>query len=421
MSSHGPRKVPSSYKRTSCRLCLSQSLEKLFSLTPTPPAEWYFKGKNRKACSKSFPLELHKCKNCSHVQLLEVIDPAELFSNYFYETQTSPGLSEHFLRYASEVANVLDLSPKSLIIDVGSNDGTLLKNFRALGYRVIGIEPSVTLAAQCNSEAIHTYNSFLNDNVVQGILSDYGQVKLITANNVFAHNDDLRGMAKCVRELLEPEGFFIFEVSSLLHTMDGLVFDYIYHEHLSYHSLISLEPFLREFSLQIFDVEVISTKGGSYRVFAKRTEDQVTKSARLNVAIRNEKEAGISEKNFYDKAYKRITRQKEILLSYLLTLPDSYRMIGYGASATTTTLVYEFLLTDKLHYLVDDNPIRHGCYLPGTNIKVCPPEYIRQQEPEIVLILAWRFADRILLRLQTLLPTRTKIIIPLPEFRIIER
>jgi SAM-dependent methyltransferase len=415
------RKPPHHYRRDNCRLCQSKDLELLFSLEPTPPAEWYFRGEDRKATSISFPLDLFMCKSCSHVQLLDVLDPNSLFSDYFYESVTSPGLAQHFRKYASVVSTRVSIMPGDLVVDIGSNDGLLLKEFRDLGYQVIGIEPSKILAQKCNSAGIRTYNTFLNETVVEQVMVDSGQASLITANNVFAHNDDLRGMARCISRLLKDGGTFIFEVSSLLHTMKGLVFDYVYHEHLSYHSLMSLEPFLKEFSLQIYDVEVVETKGGSYRVYSKKDLFPLPKSPRLLSAIREEISSEINTFAFYRDIYKEITDRKNQLHLYLKQLPDEAKVVGYGASATSTTLLYEFSLQGKLSYLVDDNPIRQGCFLPGSNLEVFSPEYMFDDGPTHVLLIAWRFKDMIINKIKNHMPKDCVFIVPLPNFAIINR
>lgn len=419
MPNNSPRKIPIHYRRENCRLCLSKNIELLFSLEPTPPAEWYFRGKDRDATAVSFPLDLFMCNSCKHVQLLDVLDPQTLFSEYFYESVSSPGLAKHFQEYANDVSSLLQLLKNSLIVDIGSNDGLLLKQFEKLGYRVIGIEPSVILAQQCNLDGLLTYNSFLNNESVENIITNHGHADLVTANNVFAHNDDLANMAECVSKLLVDNGVFVFEVSSLLHTMKGLVFDYIYHEHLSYHSLISLIPFLRRFSLQIFDMEIVGTKGGSYRVYAKKTPILVEKSERLSHALDLELSSGLESPLFYKKIHQDLQGLKNELHVYLSNLPPDAVIAGYGASATTTTLTYEFELNHIIDYLVDDNSIRHGNFLPGTNLQVFNPQHLNVQVPSHVIILAWRFSQMILEKLFKTLPKGITFIVPLPQLKII--
>ena len=414
-----PKHSPQVIRVSRCRLCLSKELDFLFSLKPTPPAEWYFPEAYRHVAKECFPLDLFLCRNCFHVQLVNVLDSNTLFANYFYQSQTSPGLSSHFMNYASQVSNKLNLGLDSSIIDVGSNDGTLLRYFSELGFRVAGIEPSLGLVSECNRKGITTYHGFLDSHTVQQVISERGLIDLVTANNVFAHNDDLRGMAMCVKNLLKPGGFFVFEVSSLLHTMKRSVFDYIYHEHLSYHSLISLQPFLREFDLNIFDVEFIETKGGSYRVYAQRGNHSVQMSQSLKSQILIEESAGLTNSNFYKFEMGKIRHEKERLLSFLQNGDAGHNLVGYGASATTTTLTYEFDLVDKMSYLVDDNPIRHGCYLPGSNLQVHAPEYLESNRPTSVILLAWRFSDLIIPKIKAMNLPNLKIIKPLPTFEII--
>jgi SAM-dependent methyltransferase len=310
------------------------------------------------------------------------------------------------------------LSENALVVDIGSNDGTLLREFQKLGFQVVGVEPSTSLAQKVNQLGIRTYNNFLIMDVVSSIVFEFGYVDLVTANNVFAHNNDLRGMAESVAALLKPEGIFVFEVSSALHTFKGMVFDYIYHEHLSYHSLISLIPFLSSYSLQIFDVELIGTKGGSYRIYAKKTSNKVGKTVRLTEAIGFERENGLGAVEFYRRMYEEVQKQKLFLREHLDSLPPNSTVVGYGASATVTTLVYELSLFEYLDYLVDDNNIRHGCYLPGTDIEVKSPSTLVSNPPTHVLILAWRFADLILDRIKYNLPDSVEYIIPFPSLNI---
>lgn len=413
------RKAPGAYKRDTCRLCFHSNLQLLFSLAPTPPAEWFFKGEDRKATEIFFPLDLYFCDSCKHVQLLDVLDPKELFSNYFYESKTSPGLLDHFSRYASAVTENCSIAPDALVVDIGSNDGTLLNNFRQLGFRVVGIEPSKALAERCNNDGLKTYNSFLNSEVVEKILQHEGSATLVTANNVFAHNDDLHGMATCINMLLREGGVFVLEVSSILHTMKGMVIDYIYHEHLSYHSLVSLLPFLQQYSLQIFDVQVIDTKGGSYRVYAQKNPNPVAKSKKLIEALDIEISSGLEKPDLYRSVYDNVQREKSELHRYLKTIPEASVVAGYGASATSTTLTYEFGLNHTIEFLVDDNPVRHDSFLPGTNIKVYKPDFLKTKMPTHVIILAWRFSAMIIEKLMQDLPEGITIIIPLPELKII--
>ncbi len=415
-----PSAAPNSLRVTRCRLCLSNDLELLFSLKPTPPAEWYFPETHRKATERLFALDLFFCQRCFHVQLVDVIDPVALFSNYFYESQSSPGLHTHFKNYASHVAKKLELADRALVVDVGSNDGTLLQNFQILGYRVAGIEPSENLSSSCNSRGILTYKSFMNSTVTRQILSELGSADLVTANNVFAHNDDLRGMAECISNLLKPGGFFVFEVSSILHTMKSSVFDYIYHEHLSYHSLMSLIPFLNEFGLRIFDIDLIETKGGSYRIYAQKGKSTFEPSKIFKNVLEIEHAHGLENPSFYKTEMKRIGSQKDKLWQYLKQNPNISSLIGYGASATTTTLVYEFDLIHKIRYLVDDNPIRHDCLLPGTDIRVFAPEHIKDDPQDTLILLAWRFSELIIPKIMSMHLSSKLLIKPLPEFQTIK-
>ncbi len=257
-------------RRNSCRLCESTRVECVFRFEPSALAEWYFPAERADEAAAVYPMDLFLCRSCGHVQLLDVIDPVRLFSCYQYTTASSPGLEAHFQRYAAQVVDKLALPAGSLVVDVGSNDGTLLRQFAGRKMRVVGIDPATDLARAAVAAGIPTLNAFMDAQTAQRVRQDYGPVKLCTANNVFAHNDELGRMAAAIGSLLADDGVFVFEVSYLLDTVKGLVFDFVYHEHLCYHSVKPMDAFLRRHGMHLFDVEHVPSKGGSMRGFAQK-------------------------------------------------------------------------------------------------------------------------------------------------------
>ena len=215
-------------RRDTCRLCSSTHLTKVLSLTPTPPANAFVADTALDKKQPTFPLDLFFCEDCTHVQLLDVVDPELLFANYVYVSGTSPVFVKHFQDYASNIAeHFVDNPSNGLAVDIGSNDGTLLAQFKSLGLDVLGIDPAREIARQATVNGIETWPEFFSVDLAAKILAERGQAKVVTANNVFAHADDLAGITKGVRSLLAPDGVFVFEVSYLVDVFEKTLFIFV--------------------------------------------------------------------------------------------------------------------------------------------------------------------------------------------------
>jgi|TARA_B110000444_G_scaffold85163_1_gene80476 SAM-dependent methyltransferase len=403
------RSIHSRSKR--CRLCEDTGIVLRFGLVPTPPAEWYYPEARKHLTEQTFPLDVYQCLACGHVQLIDIIDPKALYDTYFYTTASSPGLTEYFKKYALHLISFLELDSSSLVVDIGSNDGTFLHNFLEMGYDVIGVEPSKIVAEVALKKDITTINDFLNENVVEGVINDFGRASLITANNVFAHNDDLSNMARCIRKLLKPDGIFVFEVSNLYDTIFKKVFDFIYHEHLSYHSVKPLKKFINSHGMNLFHVEKSTSKGGTIRCYCKTDISYERKFDSVEDYIKMEEDAGLYNSVTYSNFSNEIKKIGTEFKNKLLNLKkDNKIVVGYGACATVTTLIYQFDIANLIDFLVDDNPIRHFTYSPGHHIPVYPPSYIDERKVDSIAILAWRFETQILERNRQRFDNKTVII-----------
>ena len=355
------------------------------------------------------------------MQLLDVIDPVRLFEKYVYTSASSPGLDEHFRSYADAVVAKLGLAAKSTVVDVGSNDGTLLRHFLRHGMRVQGVDPAKEIARAATAAGIPTRNSFMDMDAASALTNSTGKADLITANNVFAHNDHLGEMADAIGSLLADDGVFIFEVSNLLDTVEGLVFDFIYHEHLCYHSVKPMDAFLKRHGMELFDVERTPSKGGSLRGFAQKIRGPRPTSPNVAAYKAKEEAAGLYEPATYHAYISRVNRLREQTQDYLRHCRMQGKTVaGYGASATVTTLLYHFQLSGLIDFLVDDNPIRHGVVSPGMHIPVYPSSAIYDRKPDVAVILAWRFSKPIIERHQAYLQRGGMFVVPLTEFKIIE-
>ena len=409
-------------RRTTCRLCDSSNVECVFQLEPTPPAEWYYPLERAAEADERFPLDLFLCRDCGHVQIFDVIDPVRLFARYMYTSASSPGLDAHFKNYADYVFAKVKPPVGSLVVDVGSNDGTLLKHFKSHGLKVLGVDPAEQVSREATAAGIPTLNAFMEMSTAKKIVAEHGPAQLVTANNVFAHADELGGMAEAICATMAPDGAFVFEVSNLLDTVENLVFDFIYHEHLCYHSAKPMDTFLRRHGMHLFDVERVPSKGGSLRGYAQRISGPRPVSPNVPAYIAKEEAAGLYKPETYQKYIARVNALRDETLKYLKAAKAQGKKIaGYGASATVTTLLYHFHLGGVIDFIVDDNPIRHGTVSPGHHIPVHAPSAIYEQKPDIVVALAWRFADQMMAKHQTFLADGGKFVVPLPTFRVIEK
>lgn len=407
---------PSSTRRTSCRLCESSRLELVVPIKASPIADAYLSPDRIHEGEVSYPLDLYLCRTCGHVQLLDVVNPEMLFAGYIYHTSASPGLVDHFRRYAEELLQRSLISPSELAIDIGSNDGTLLRFLQEKGVRVLGIDPATTIAHQATQAGVETLPEFFTSTLARRIRTERGPAACITANNVFAHADSLPDIADGIREVLSPKGVFVFEVSYLVDIIEKLLFDTVFHEHLCYHSIKPLSTFLARHGLELFDITRLPTKGGSIRGFAQRVGAGRPKTSVVSDLLKLESSMGLDEPERFHKFSEKLEAIKGSLHGLLEPLRASGKtIVGYGASATVTTLVHHFEPGPFLSYLVDDNAARHGLVSPGLHLPVLPSRVLYERKPDFVVILAWQYADPIINKNRKYLEQGGHFILPLPR------
>jgi hypothetical protein len=323
-----------------------------------------------------------------------VVDPVRLFSNYVYVSGTSPSFVNHFKTYAHKLHAAHSLNTDDLIVEIGSNDGTMLSFFKEMGCRVIGVDPAKNLAQAASARGILTLPTFFDQAAAEKIQLEYGKANLIVANNVFAHADNLAEIADAVAQLLMPEkGKFIFEVQYLPDLLKGNLFDMIYHEHLSYHTVESLIPFFQKRGLEIEAVEKIPTHGGSIRVQVGAIKKNVNRES-ISDLLREEEELIKSE--HFSELSKKIEDTRGNLKQLLGK--QKGRILGYGAPAKLTTLVYQLgILKGEIEFVVDDNPLKQGLLTPGLRIPVINPEKFKSEvrPTDRVIVFAWNFAKQI--------------------------
>lgn len=407
--------------RETCRLCESHDLELVLPLPASALADAYVTAEGLGSPQPTYPLDVYMCRECAHVQLCDVVDPEILFGDYIYTSSSSPGLVDHFAAYGNDVPHEFAVKPGSLAVDIGSNDGTLLRFLARRGLRVVGVDPARQIAAAATESGIPTLAMQFGVRTADAIVTDHGHARLVTANNVYAHADDLAGLTDGIRVLLDPDGVFVFEVSYLRDLIDNLVFDSVYHEHLSYHSVGPLTRFLREHGLELFDVRPVPTKGGSIRGFAQHAGGPRTVRPSVEAYVGEERRRALDRVETLHAYSRRVWDLRDRVRELLSReLDASSRVVGFGASATSTTLTYAFGLNEFIEAIVDERPARQGLFSPGYHLPVVAPEVLTgDRPPDIVVLLAWRFARGILRSHAGYLGRGGRVLIPLPEVRIV--
>jgi hypothetical protein len=373
------------YKFT-CRCCGNKNLNRVVSLGYTPLANNLLNFTHEH--SEVYPLELNYCYQCYNLQLSCVIDEKKLFSNYLYLSSVGNSHVQHFNIAAEEYLKEFNLDKNSsFVIDVGSNDGTALISFKNLGFsNLLGIEPAENVAKIANNLGIKTINSFLNKNTVSVIKK---KADLVLISNVFAHVDDIHAMAECLLDLLTDNGTLVIEVQYALNMMQDLTFDNMYHEHVNYWSLLSLQKFFLKKNATVFRAKKIDVHGGSIRVYIKKGNDHNIDSS-VNSLLHEEKKFGLNNFDSYLDFEKKIFDIRKNVKKNFLKLKKKYsRIIGYGAPAKATTFLNFFGINeDEIEYIIEDNQLKIDKFVPGKKI---PIRSKTSEKLDCILVLAWNF------------------------------
>ena len=398
-----------------CRLCEHTDLSLVLELKPTPPANQFTSTPGVE--QPLIPLDLVRCNNCQHIQLRHVVSPEVLFKDYVYVSGTSAVFRQHFRDYANDIVNSFDLTGNDLVVDIGSNDGTLLGYFKEKNIKILGIDPAKDIAEQANAKGIETINDFFSEDLAKQITSKYGYAKVIAANNAFAHIDDIQSVIRGVKCLLSDNGIFVFEVSYLLDVVKNNLFDTIYHEHLDYHAVSPLKKFFERHGLRFFKATRVGTHGGSLRGFVCHSDSNIPDEDSVEMLMQIESE----EKIFLDETYKSISERissigARLRRDLLEAKKNGLKVAGFGAPAKATTLMYHFEISpDLVDYIVDDSPWKQGLYTPGLHIPVVDSSVLYKSPPDYIVVLAWNFAKPIISKHSELMKEGSKFIVPLPE------
>ena len=404
--------------KTQCRVCKGTNLVRFLSLGEHPPVD-NFTDREHLDAEKRYPLDVYFCGQCNLVQLLDVVTQEELFhQNYAYFSSASAPLMEHFKSYAEDLKKDF-LQKNDLVVDIGSNDGILLR-FLTGGYRVLGIEPSANVAKVAREKGVETIDGFFTVDMAKKIVEKYGKAKVITANNVFAHIDDIDGIILAVKELLSDDGVFVSESHYLLDLIEKREFDTIYHEHLCYYGVKPLVHLFERFGMEVFDVQRVPVHGGSIRVFARRTSGKPPGESVAELLALEEK-AGLHTIERFSGFQKEVEAIREKLVSLVRGFRKEGKTVtAYGAPAKGNTLLnFCGFTAEDLKYVTDTTPQKIGLLTPGSHIPVVSPDILKTETPDYILLLAWNYREFILKKEGALRERGTKFIIPIPEVEIV--
>jgi len=396
-----------------CRICSSNNLKMILDLGEQPPSNSFIDKNELNSLESKFPLRLFWCNNCYLVQLLDIVEKEYLFRNYFYMTSASKPIVEHFKKYAQDVYQEFLQKDDSLVVEIGSNDGSLLKEFKKLGTLILGIEPATNLSKLANQSNITTKNTFFSSHISKEIIKSR-HATVVIANNVIAHIEDLQDLMSGIKILIGDHGVFIFEVPYLVDLIKNLEFDTVYHEHLSYFSILPLLELVKQFGLEIFDIRKQLVHGGTLRIFiSKKDNHQINKS--VKIFVDKEKKLGLDKIEFYEKFSLDVQQLKKNLIKILTKLKKENKSVfGYGAPAKGNVLLnYCGIDTKFLDHIIDTTPLKQGKYTPGMHIPIIPPSNLNNDD--VALLLAWNYESEILIKEKIFRNNGGKFLIPLPK------
>lgn len=431
-----------------CRSCGSQQIKGILSLGFTPLANALLTREQLNEPEEKFPLDLVFCEDCTLVQIVETVPPEKLFDNYFYTSSISKTVLENAKEISSRIIERMKLKPPSdedpgsVVLEIGSNDGYLLKNYVQNGIRVIGVEPAENIAKEAQRNGIRTINGFFNLKTAKQ-LSGFEptpsskdnnfkfEVDVIHANNVLAHVADLHGVVEGIKTLLKPDGVAVIETHCVLDLVEKTQFDCIYHEHLCYYSAHSLSELFEHHGMEMVDIEHLPIHGGSYRAYFQRKDGPMSLmpegSLRVTDILETESVLGFTWPTVYEDLMERVVNLKNELLNLLNRITSKGEKVAiYGASAKSTTLLNFFGLDEQyIDFVVDDTPGKQGHFTPGTHLPILSPKVlIKETEayenvPDYCLILTWNFAKEIMEKNQEYKNQGGKWIVPIPKVEVI--
>lgn len=408
------------FHRTSCRLCDSKDVELVIKLEPIPLSENYTADSESGKKAERYPVDVYMCASCGHVHQLDVVDSKSLWENYTYFSGEAKGMPEHFRQVAAKVMEVYKPAAGSLVVDIGSNDGSLLKPFKESGHRVLGIDPATEVARQATAAGIETIPELMSLPLARQVREKHGPAQVVCMFNAFAHADNMGEVADSIRTMLAPDGVFVFEAQYLLDIIDRVLIATIFHEHMSHHSVKPLVGFLERHGMELIDIErvpiqhgsiigVVQLKGGQRKV-----NDSVRQILELEASRRLDKVETLKQ---FAQRVKQLRAGTESLVKSWKASKAS--VAGYGAARSGPTLIAQLGLAGVIEYIVDDHPQKVGRYSSGDGIPIVPTAELCKRMPDYTVILAWVHSAKIIETNREYLDRGGRFVVLCPETRVV--
>jgi hypothetical protein len=404
-----------------CRFCQAPLATTFVDLGMQPLSNAYVPAEKADAMEPFFPLHARVCGKCFLVQLSEFQSPETIFTDYAYLSSFSESWLEHCRRFAEHAVGRFGLSRASLVVEVASNDGYLLRFFKEAGIPILGIEPAANVAAIAEKGGIPSIARFFGTKLATELVQQGRRADLLVGNNVLAHVPDLNDFVSGLSTLLAPDGVLTMEFPHLSELIANHQFDTIYHEHFSYFSFGTASQVFEAHGIRLFDVERLSTHGGSLRIYGCHAANSRPSSSRVAELLADEEKQGIRKLETYAGFGEQVREVKRRLLEFLI--PRRRRgdhVIGYGAAAKGNTLLnYCGMRSDFLDYVADRNPLKQGKLLPGTHIPIHPVERIRETRPQAIVVLPWNIKDEVVRQLSFVREWGGELVVPIPRVEIV--
>jgi hypothetical protein len=409
-------------ERTHCRTCGSNNLKLILDLGRTALVNDFLKPEDVAGYKISLPLRVVLCPDCSLVQLAETVDPKILYSHYAYVTSTSKTMDTHLNKMMTHLLSAGRFGAGSKVLEIASNTGVFLKKFKEQGCEVLGVEPAGNIADVALATAIPTRKEFFNASTARKLRTEWGAADLILGRHVFAHIDDLRDLVAGLEAMSHPDTLIAFEVPYLVDFLEHTEYDTIYHEHLSYISIRSIEALVKDSPLMLSRVDHYPIHGGSILFHLRHRSSKARLHASVTQALQNEKQLRLAEPATWEMFAQRVNHIRTELPALIRRLKSrGKRIIGYGASAKGNTLLNTCGLgTRELDYIIDNTPFKQNKIAPGSWLPIRPPERLLQDQPDYALLLAWNFAPEIIKRETEFQKRGGHFIVPIPEPKIVE-
>jgi len=371
-----------------CKICKKNEINEVLNLGLQPLANKYPKNKNDFLVEKIFPLNLLFCPNCLNVQIKNIVDRKEMFEDYYYLSSVNEALVSHFENLAKKI------SSSSFVVDIGSNDGILLKPLKSKGIKSLGIDPSINVGKIANDKGLETLIGFFNNNTVEKIVSNYGKPDTIVASSIFTHIENPKQFALDIKKLLQKNGFLILEVEYLSNFIKNIQFERFYFDRPFYYSLLSIKILFEQVGMSLVNVEHIYTHGGSIRCYIKNSKDEKTSSLVKDIINKEKENLKFETFKIFQKNIIKETKNLKEKLNYFKK--SKKNVIGYGAPARVSTITnFANIDYNDINFIIDDSPLKQDRYTPGTHIPIISREKLKSNKIDIIIVFAYEYFKEI--------------------------